>query len=101
MAKKSIIIVATILLITTGIFIYLMTTNNESNQSEINASWNESIEILNSGQVEEVFQEHNLEVTLILKNDTIIHTKEPKIDDIFDEVKKCGNQCDNIILSTE
>jgi len=63
--------------------------------------WNEAITILNSGQVKEVFQSHSLHVMLTLEDGTTISTKEPKIDDVFDEVRKCGNLCRDIIIAIE
>lgn len=63
--------------------------------------WSRAIEILNSGQVKQVFQAHSLEVRLKLKDGTTFKTQEPSIDDIFDEVQKCGNPCRDIILATE
>lgn len=64
-------------------------------------SWELAIEILNSGKVEGVFQLHNLEVTLVLLDGSSTKTIEPTIDAIFDEVEKCGQTCDNIMLATE
>lgn len=64
-------------------------------------SWNEAVKILNTGQVSEISQNHSLDVTLVLKDGTQIHTKEPTIDVIFEEVKKCGEPCKDIVLSTE
>jgi len=63
--------------------------------------WEESIRILNSGEVEFVSQTHNLDVYLVLKDRTAIKTKEPVIDLIFDEVEKCGEPCKDIELETE
>jgi hypothetical protein len=64
-------------------------------------SWEEAIEILNSGDVVTVVQLHSLEVTLELANGSRITTTEPHIDDIFDEVEKCGSPCQGIVLVTE
>jgi hypothetical protein len=63
--------------------------------------WDQAIEILNSGQVESVLQLHNLQVTFILKNGCRIRTLEPQIDDVFEEVRKCGDLCSMISLGTE
>ena len=64
-------------------------------------SWEEAIEILNSGEVVTVVQLHSLEVTLELSNGARITTTEPIIDAIFDEVAKCGSTCQGIVLATE
>ncbi len=66
-----------------------------------NVDWEAAIEILNSGDVDTVFQLHNLEVTLLMKDGSEVYTVEPKIDDIFHEVEKCGAPCSNIALATE
>jgi hypothetical protein len=63
--------------------------------------WNQAIEILNSGQVESVLQLHSLEVSFVLKNGCRIRTIEPRIDDILEEVRKCGELCAMIPLGTE
>jgi len=87
------IIIVIIAVVTAGIIFFT--------PKRTTVSWSEAIRILNSGQVESVFQTHSLDVTLVLKNGTSIYTKEPSIDDIFDEVKKCGNLCKNITQATE
>ena len=63
--------------------------------------WETAIEILNTGQVEMVAQLHSLDVTLRMKDGSEIHTAEPIIDAIFQEVSKCGEPCREIILVTE
>lgn len=63
--------------------------------------WETAITILNSGEVEQVFQLHNLTVTLMLKDGQEVKTVEPRIDAIFDEVQKCGAPCSDIMLATE
>ena len=64
-------------------------------------TWDEAIEILNSGHVVQIAQSHSLDVQLALDDGTNIHTTEPGIDDIFDEVTKCGDPCATILLATE
>jgi hypothetical protein len=64
-------------------------------------TWSQAIEILNSGQVESVMQAHNLKVSFVLENGCRIWTIEPRIDDIFEEVQKCGDLCARISLGTE
>jgi hypothetical protein len=63
--------------------------------------WATAIEILNSGQVAQVAQSHNLEVILTLKDGSQIKTVEPQIDDIFKEIDLCGETCSKILLITE
>ncbi len=69
--------------------------------SEREVTWDEAIEILNSGHVVQIAQSHSLDVQLTLDDGTNIRTTEPGIDDIFDEVTKCGDPCSTIILATE
>jgi len=63
--------------------------------------WETAVEILNTGEVEMVAQLHSLDVILTLKDGTEIHTVEPTIDAIFQEVEKCGQPCSQILLATE
>ncbi len=63
--------------------------------------WDVAVKILNQGDVEQVVQLHSLEVTLILDDGCEIKTVEPVIDDIFQEVEKCGSPCEGMILATE
>jgi len=64
-------------------------------------TWDQAIEILNQGNVEEAAQLHSLDVELILTDGCTYNTIEPVIDDIFKEVEKCGEPCAEIILVTE
>jgi len=68
---------------------------------EQDVPWNEALEILNSGHVVMVVQTHSLDVELSLDDGSTVRTKEPGIDEIFNEVTKCGEQCTGIILATE
>lgn len=65
------------------------------------APWDSAINILRSGEVAQAHQTHSLYVTLILKNASKIITKEPHIDDIFDEIDKCGLPCSSTVVATE
>ena len=55
--------------------------------------WETAMEILNTGEVEMITQLHSLDVTLTMKDGSEIHTVEPQIDAIFDEIEKCGEAC--------
>ena len=92
------IIVVIIAVIAVGI-IFLKPSSNQDNKTTV--SWDEAIRILNSGEVEQAFQTHSLDITLILKDGKSIKTKEPHIDDILDEIDKCGNVCKDIAVATE
>jgi hypothetical protein len=63
--------------------------------------WETAVEILNTGEVEMVTQLHSLDVTLTMRDGSEIHTVEPTIDAIFQEVEACGQPCSQIILATE
>ncbi len=63
--------------------------------------WEAAVEIIHSGQVEVIAQLHSLDVTLTMKDGSDIHTIEPFIDAVFQEVDKCGKPCSTIILATE
>ena len=103
MLKRLLLIgVIIFLIILVAASIYTIKKPDQKNDGvENTVSWNEAIRILNSGEVEQVLQTHSLEVTLILKDGTRIKTKEPNVDDILDEVEKCGSRCENIFLATE
>jgi heat shock protein HslJ len=64
-------------------------------------SWEEALVLLNSGEVEGVFQTHALDVELQLKDGRWLHTVEPTIDAIFTAVDECGEPCAGIVLATE
>ena len=63
--------------------------------------WPTAVELLRTGEVEEVFQQHNLTVTLTFRDGQRVTTIEPAIDVIFKEVQNCGAPCSQIILVTE
>jgi hypothetical protein len=63
--------------------------------------WETAIEILNSGHVVGIAQLHNLTVYLEMDDGSQIKTVEPAIDDIFDEIAKCGKPCEGMVLATE
>ena len=102
MSKKLLITgIVVLLVVLGGISIFIINPPQKNGSNENTVSWNEAIRILNGGEVEQVVQLHSHGVTLILKDGRSINTKEPAIDDIFDEVKKCGNPCKNIDVITE
>ena len=63
--------------------------------------WPTAVELLRTGEVEEVFQQHDLTVSLTFRDGQQVTTIEPAIDAIFREVQNCGAACSNIILVTE
>jgi hypothetical protein len=104
--KFWVIAIIVLLIIIVGILIFVTSPSQQNggdeNGSDGNTtSWGEAIKILNNGEVEEAYQAHSLDVTLVLKNGTPIYTREPSIDDFFDEVEKCGEPCKDIVVATE
>lgn len=102
--SKFILSISIILLIILWIIVIKLQKDNTTNQEPITdstVSRDRAIEILNQWEIKEVFQSHSLDVILKNKNWVEISTKEPNIDDIFDEVKKCGDICKNMVLATE
>ncbi len=93
-------IIITILIIIFGVWL-LISQQKKNNINNSTVLRDEAIKILNQWEIEEVFQSHSLNVVLKYKNWAEISTKEPNIDNIFDEVRKCGNMCKDIILATE
>jgi hypothetical protein len=64
-------------------------------------SYEDALKLLFEGQAKGVFQTHALCVDLELKDGTIIHTKEPVIDDLFKKLEECGESCQDMTLATE
>ncbi len=99
--KKLLVIFALFAMIVSGCAALGDTPNPTATSYPGEVRWETAVEILNSGKVETVVQLHNLEVTLVLIDGTSINTVEPIIDAIFEEVDKCGQPCENILLATE
>ena len=74
---------------------------NSRCQPIFHVSWDEAVRILNGGQVVSASQTHNLDVWFLLKDGRQIKAKEPAIDDILDEITKCGDLCKGIDYATE
>jgi hypothetical protein len=93
------IVVLSLLIVAVSAVAYFPLTQPPSNPARV--SWQEAITVLYTGQVTMVFQSHHLDVSLWLKNGTVITTKEPTIDAIGYEIGKCGDPCKNIVYGTE
>ena len=102
-----IVIGAGVLISLLAYFTYLNTNNGLEKNADSNSvwpdevNWDTAIEILNAGQVTEVVQSHNLDVTLTLDDGSQIKTVEPSLDEIFREIELCGHVCREILLITE
>ena len=70
----------------------------DSNQT---LPWETALDVLSVCEVENVVQAHSLAVNILLKNDIVISTKEPRIDEIFRVIRSCGKNCSHIGLITE
>lgn len=64
-------------------------------------TWEETKTLILDGQVVEVTQLHSLEVTLILKDGSIVTTVEPEIDAVFILLDECGENCQDVTRATE
>jgi len=64
-------------------------------------SYEEVIQILNSGKVKSIFQFHDLRLSMILKDDRCISTKQQVVDDILQKIEECGDLCKDVIFGTE
>ncbi len=73
-------------------------TNVETNARQV--TWDEAVSILYAGDVVSVFQTHDLQVRLTLKDGTTVVATEPAIDEIVREVNRCAG-CGDIAIATE
>jgi|SRR2546425_378648 len=99
MRKRFGILVLCLLIVAASAVAYFPLTRPPSNRPSI--SWDGAIAVLHTGQVTRIFQTHHLEVSLWLKNGTVMITREPTIDAIFHEIQKCGEPCQSIEEATE
>ncbi len=63
--------------------------------------WETAVQLINSGQVTAVFQNHDLTVTLTTVDGRTLVTTEPSIDEVFNVIDECGEACSNISVATE
>jgi hypothetical protein len=94
MRKRFGILVLSLLIVAVLALAYVQLTRPPSDHARV--SWEGAIAVLRTGQVTRIFQTHHLEVSMWLKNGTIMVTREPNIDTIFHEIQKCGEPCKNI-----
>ncbi len=96
MRKQFGIVVLSLLIVAVSVLAYFPVPSDHAR-----VVWSVAIQVLYTGQVTHIFQSHHLDVTLQLKNGTVLTTKEPTIDAIFHEVTRCGDPCRNIEMATE
>jgi hypothetical protein len=99
MRKRFGILVLSLLIAAASDLAYVPLTRPPSDRASL--SWEGAIAVLHTGQVTRIFQTHHLEVSIWLKNGTVMITREPNIDAIFHEIQKCGEPCKNIETWTE
>ena len=63
--------------------------------------WKEAKAQIMKGNVTHIFQAHTLEVDLVTTSGEILNTVEPRIDEIYKVVKKCGHTCADTKIATE
>jgi hypothetical protein len=63
--------------------------------------WAQVQAIIFSGQVVQVGQTHDLNVTITLKDGRTFKTVEPAIDDVINLVKTCGDLCKGVRIATQ
>ncbi len=86
---------------------YAVRTNRDSSAVRIESeergvvAWEDAVALILEGKVEQVMQSHALEVTVVLKDGTVLTTIEPVIDEVFAIVRECGVACGTMILATE
>ena len=101
-SKKTVFLVLTVLSLFVPLLLFKdLNLNLDLNEDISNVTWDEAVKILKSGEVNTVAQEHSLNVFIVLNNGTIVQTKEPQIDAIFDEIRKCGDPCKNVATASE
>ncbi len=72
-------------------------------EQSIIVSWTQAMEIIMSGQVQQVAQAHSREVTVFLKDGQILDPIEPE-DEVFRldaVIERCGEPCSDIVRIAE
>lgn len=79
----------------------ISTSNTQSTQITpipiIEISWQEAQTILDSCQIQTIFQKRNLEVTLTNKDNQVYKTKEPKFNDIVYKINHLPSVCTDTV----
>jgi hypothetical protein len=70
-------------------------------ESASEVPWPVAEEMILNGEVRQVTQLHSLEVTLYLWDGREVVTMEPKIDEVFRVIERCGEPCSDILMATE
>jgi len=73
----------------------------DAEESRTDVSWAVAKQKILDAEVAEVFQAHSREVVLVLKDGSTLHTIEPKLDEVFQVLEQCGEQCDDVLRATE
>lgn len=99
--KKRIIILIVVAVLLVIIFGYKNIYNEKEYFEDQGISWEKARELVLGCRAKEVFQNHALEVTVVLNNDVKLTTIEPIIDDIMDIAVSAEEKCGNIVIGTE
>ncbi|HEX7026799.1 MAG TPA: hypothetical protein VF268_06125 [Gammaproteobacteria bacterium] len=75
--------------------------HDEIVSNERYVEWSNAVDIIQSGKVSTVFQEHSRIVSMILDDGSTYVSLEPFVDAIVSAVDECGFRCERIILWTE
>ena len=70
-------------------------------QNNRTISWDQTKNLIMSGQVSYLFQSHSLLVKIELLNGQKFTTVEPFIDEIYKVINECGTKCSTILIATE
>jgi len=78
-------------------------SENRSSPSSVDNQipWPEAKKLILNGEVKMVSQYHSKKVSLLLKDDHVLKTVEPNLDDIYLIVERCGAKCQEIVVKTE
>lgn len=64
-------------------------------------TWDEALELFEACQVSGAMQAHSLDIWLTLDDGREVHTKEPRIDDVFTVVNGLPEGCGPSSMATE
>ncbi|MFA7169567.1 MAG: hypothetical protein WC178_01805 [Candidatus Paceibacterota bacterium] len=76
-------------------------STNLRSEFELNVEWNMIKMAIEGCDVKQVFQSHDLSVSVLLTNGQVMKSTEPQIDDIIESAVATENKCGKILISTE
>ncbi len=84
-----------------GSLLFVPQLDQTMDEAREEVAWEEALAVLNSGEVEQAFQTHALDVALKLKNGRWLHTIEPTNGALFTAIDECGEPCAGVMIATE